>query len=439
LPGFLPDLGTTRALLARPDELFDRGAALAKDAGAGAFRMRIGYERWVVITDPGWQRDFAALDPEQADPFEFRLRMPALNVPGVRPPIDIVRSTRLSREVLARRCAIRAVVEQTDALVRVIDESLARVGTDGVVEDWFGTLLRCCVDMVSAVLLGSERARELPATLSSDYLAVERALSVRALIVPWLPSTAGRRARRASARIGAALLGLVASARARDEPGADGLVDELLRGELLDGSRVELDEVELGWMLNSIHWAAHRYPAVHAFWIGAQLHEEPELLARVVAEQASIPTLDEDGLARMEYLRGCVLESLRLHPLMALPRRIKQAIEIHGHRVEPGEVLTLSPYLAHHHGVELDQPARFWPERWASGAPPVPHAAFIPGGVGRWGCVGMQLTVRALTLLWARLLRGHELEFPAGLPAFRHGTIISPPARPVPARLRPRG
>jgi len=32
-----------------------------------------------------------------------------------------------------------------------------------------------------------------------------------------------------------------------------------------------LTDEQIAWTLNSVHWAAHRYPSVHAFWLGSEI------------------------------------------------------------------------------------------------------------------------------------------------------------------------
>lgn len=422
-------------MLRAPDALFRRGAALAAAAGVGAFRLRVGLDAWVVVTDERWTAAFARLGPDDADPFEFRLRMPSLRVPGVRPPRDVEASAKVSRESLARICIPDALSARNDALVEAARRRIAHETAAGdELPDAFGFLLRACVDMTSAALFGPEGAATLPASLADDYRAIERALTTQDLFLPRVLSPRAWTAEPARRRIGRALGALVADAA---RPGGHGsaLVRELLDGAAERGVVGAAAAEEVAWTLNSIHWAAHRYPAVHAFWIGVELQQRPELLARVLEEQRGIATLDDAGIEEMELLRGCVCESLRLHPLVALPRRLKRPVVIEGHTLAAGEVIALSPYLAHHDATRLADADRFDPDRWTSEGQGVPRGAFIPGGAGRWACVGMRMTLHMLTVLWASLLRSRRWELLDPIPTYRHGPIITPPSFDLRVRL----
>jgi cytochrome P450 len=200
-----------------------------------------------------------------------------------------------------------------------------------------------------------------------------------------------------------------------------------------------MDDDAIVWTLNSVHWAAHHYPAVHAFWLCREFFSNPELRARLLDEQAEHPTLDARAVERMELLRGCVLEALRLHPLAVLPRLVKQDLEFRGMAIPAGSVVACSPHLGHHDEEVWPDAKRFDPDRWGQHAERArPALSFFPGGGGRWGCVGIRLTVSMLTALWAHLLRTWDFDFPDALPPREAGPMLMPPSRPVAVHYRRR-
>jgi len=426
LPRWIPDLVSAFDMVSRPGHLFTGGAAL----DPLVFRFRVAWEHWFIFRGEAAHEQFFRLRPDDVDPFFFRMRMPTLRLPGVSPPPDMMRSTmgtRLNLMAVFREQGIRSLVDV------FLDE--ARVATaqtfrqpEGQIPDFFDFCLRTCIRGSSRALLGDALFEALPDEYTDWYVDIEGDLTISRLMVPWWPSFATTPGNGAAALVDA-LRGLIEDRRRLPPDRApQDLLQHYLTRRVIDGRELLLTDDEIIWTLNSVEWAAHHYPAVHAFWGMIDLLSNPEILHAVMQEQARFDDVNGETVGEMSLLNGCVLESLRRHPLVALPRLVKRELTFCGVDLPPRSVLAISPYLCHHDESLYPSPHRFRPARWkAPGVHPSP-LHFIPGGGGQWGCVGMRLTTSWLTGLWALLLRQYELALVGEAPRLDLTAMLMPPA-----------
>ncbi len=433
LPGLVPDLASAIAMVRNPQQLFRTGA----DLHPNVFAFRVAWERWTIVRGAEAHRFFFGLTPDEVDPFHFRMRMPTLALPGVRPPRDMVSSTQLTKGLLAelfQRDGIDGLVDTVlDATRRATPAYLS--GPEGTIDDFFGMWLELCALGTAHALLGPAVGGALPAEFTTWYREIEEGLDLTRLLVPWWPSASARRASKAMGGLIAWLRERVAERR-RPGDHPDDLLQGYVRGDALGDRKVELDDDEIVWTVNSVQWAAHHYPAVHAFWAGMEIIANDVLRERLLEEQARHPVLDAGAVREMPLLQGCIFESLRLHPLVALPRLVVRDLEFEGTPIPSGSVLAISPYLAHVDAEKHDRPDQFDPERWTGARMAESRKSFIPGGGGRWGCVGLRLSVSMLTAMWAHVLRAWDLALLGPRPSLEPAPMLMPPSRQVPVRFR---
>lgn len=430
-------LETAIRLLTAPHPLLDEHQ-LRSPRG---FPLRVLREHWTVLTGPEAVKFFYGLDEADADPFALRLRMPTLHLPGVEPPRDLFESTQFTRTMLLARFARQDPDALVDTLRRVAEDALdARLPAEvGHVEDFFGVLLETCALMMARVLLGDAVYRALPGDFAKNYADIEGSLNLVSLIAPWLPSARAHAADAAKRRLLGALWPLVSERRGSlntDPP--DDVLQAYVDARRSDGSPIGFSDGNILWLLNALQWAAHHYPAVHAFWAGVQMLSCPDLLRGVMAEQGRFAAVNAATVGEMTYLQGCLKESIRLHPVTFLPRLVRRDLQYKEHAIPAGSIVALCPYLEHQNPAVFPNPRAFDPERWmGERGRKIPVTSFIPGGGGRWGCVGMRFTLTALTTLWATLLQRFDLTL-MDPPAQRGDLILMPPSRPVRMEVRRR-
>ena len=131
---------------------------------------------------------------------------------------------------------------------------------------------------------------------------------------------------------------------ARDE-GGEPMTDRELRDELV-----------------TLLVAGHETTASALSWGFEQMVRQPDVLERVTRA-----AVEDDA----SYLEATVKEILRRRPVLpiAQPRRIKQPVEIGGHRYEPGPAFAACIYLVHHDASVYPEPYAFRPERFLDGSP----------------------------------------------------------------------
>lgn len=168
------------------------------------------------------------------------------------------------------------------------------------------------------------------------------------------------------------------------------LLDRLLRARNTDGSPMSSRQVRDNLM--SVVLAGHETTASELAWAFQLLAHNPVVLERLIEE------LDSHG--GEEYLTATIQEVLRHRPvfLFAIPRAVKQPIEIGGWTYRPPAQLLGCIYLVHHDPALHHKPHEFRPERFL-GTAPTP-STWLPWGAGRKRCPGLHLaTLEMKTVL----------------------------------------
>lgn len=146
-------------------------------------------------------------------------------------------------------------------------------------------------------------------------------------------------------------------------------------------------------------------------------------LARVARQRSPDSALDWPELGH------AVEETLRLFPpIPQVSRIVADPVSMAGHRLQPGDRITASLYLAHRDRDAFPDPDRFRPQRCARST--------MPFGGGAHRCPGRHLATALLQVSLFSLLRAFDVEplLPAW-PVWR-GTTLSPLGGLV-AKLRP--
>lgn len=193
------------------------------------------------------------------------------------------------------------------------------------------------------------------------------------------------------------------------------------------------DRAQLRDEVSTMILAGHETTAVTLFWacyIAARL---PEQQAQLAAE-AEAADLSPEGAAAasLPLIRAHIDEALRLYPPAFLIVRQALAADVIGGRpIQPGTVISISPWVLHRHRKLWRDPDRFDPARFLPGAPPPERYAYMPFGAGPRICVGMRFALTEATLVLARLLRRFRLELVGGGHVLPRGLVTTQPDRAV--------
>jgi len=176
----------------------------------------------------------------------------------------------------------------------------------------------------------------------------------------------------------------------------------------------------------TFYLAGHETTANAISWSLFLLAAQPELQEELAAEAQSALAGGADDVAdRVPRLRLFLSESMRLYP--PVPRFDRQAVQpdrIGEHEVEPGDIVSIWPWMLHRHRKYWDDPDAFDIERFAT-KEGRHRFQYLPFGGGPRTCVGAQFaTAEALTILaqwlgeWRFVEAGHQVR-PAGMVTLR--------------------
>jgi len=144
-----------------------------------------------------------------------------------------------------------------------------------------------------------------------------------------------------------------------------------------------------------------RYPAVQE-----KVYEE---VTSLIAPHGDFTP---DTFAKLDYLKACVKESMRLHPAIRWERRLTQDVVLSGYKVPSGTIVMYSNYLSGRSEKLFKFPLEFRPERWLNDDLGKIHPfASIPFGVGTRMCIGRRIAEAEIYLLTAKLVQRFVLEY----------------------------
>src|SRR5687767_2157380 len=189
----------------------------------------------------------------------------------------------------------------------------------------------------------------------------------------------------------------------------------------------------------TFYLAGHETTANAITWTLYLLSEQPDLQNEVAAESAKAVAGGEgpDLPDRLPRLRMVLEESLRLYP--PAPRFDRQAVEadrLGEEEVQPGDIVSIWPWILHRHKALWERPDEFDPSRFAPGRREGRHRfQYIPFGGGPRLCVGARFaTAEALTILAHWLARWRFDPVP-GREVRVHGMVTLRPAGGMPLIL----
>jgi cytochrome P450 len=151
----------------------------------------------------------------------------------------------------------------------------------------------------------------------------------------------------------------------------------------------------------TFYLAGHETTANALTWTLFLLAAQPELQDELAGEARTAVTDGGEGIEdRVPRLRLFLQESMRLYP--PVPRFDRQAIaadRIGGNEVEPGDIVSIWPWMLHRHRKYWDDPDVFDIDRFATRGDRH-RFQYLPFGAGPRTCVGAQFAMaEALTLL----------------------------------------
>ncbi|HQY63963.1 MAG: cytochrome P450 [Myxococcales bacterium] len=252
----------------------------------------------------------------------------------------------------------------------------------------------------------------VPAPLASVQAKLEEALRDPIL----LPGRRDPELVAAVQRLDTYVQALIDDRRASPQARVD-LLTKLLLVRDVEGGRTEgMSDKQVRDEANTLFVAGHETTANALAWSFSLLGRHPEALARAQAEADAFgpegPTSYEPE--RLAYTTRVFREALRLYPpVVLLPRRTLEPVEIAGVALPERTIVFVNPYGLHMSADVWPEPDRFDPDRFLPEREATRHkSAWLPFGVGPRVCIGNHFAMMEGPLVLATLLRRARFELP---------------------------
>jgi cytochrome P450 len=344
---------------------------------------------------------------------------------------------REQRRIVAANFAPAAI----DALVPVFAGAAATESWQPGVHDMAAAATATTMRIIADSLFAGDKRLITDAAMGHISAALAGAGEARLQALLGLPRIAwsprGLRARRGQAYLRRTLSEVV-EARLPDG-GPDDFLGRLIRALTAKFPPEEARALAVD-NAATFYLAGHETTANAVAWTLFLLSEQPylqdEAAAEAVAALAS-GEADAELPERVPLLRRILEESMRLYP--PVPRFDRQAVaadRLGAHAVEPGDIVSIWPWLLHRHRALWDDPDGFDADRFRPEAKAARHRfQYLPFGGGPRLCVGARFAAsEALTVL-AHWLRGWSFAPVPGRAVRPSGMITLRPAGGLPLIL----
>uniref|UniRef100_A0A2C9M2W3 Cytochrome P450 n=1 Tax=Biomphalaria glabrata TaxID=6526 RepID=A0A2C9M2W3_BIOGL len=156
------------------------------------------------------------------------------------------------------------------------------------------------------------------------------------------------------------------------------------------------------------------------FYHLAKNPDQQKLLHQELASVAADGNITSEVLDKMEFLKACVKESMRLtYPLAPGPSRILQEdLVLSGYHVPKGTMATLCNVAYLHDPDFVKTPLEYVPQRWLRDKDrqkneTIPTVCFLPFGIGGRMCLGKRFAELIIYLSLIKVLQKYEMTLQA--------------------------
>ena len=218
----------------------------------------------------------------------------------------------------------------------------------------------------------------------------------------------------------------------------------MLKEAEADKNFPEFDHQQVIDEMKQYLWAGTETTALTLAWCLYLLSQHPEVAAKVRQEAQAVcgngePTWEQ--AQSLTYIRMVIQETMRLYPpIWGLIRRCAVADEIGGVKVNPGDVVVMCAYVAHHSEKYWEEPEKFIPERFSPERSKArAKYSYLPFGGGKRSCIGGAMSQVENTLALSMLLRRFQPEFIGDNPPNISATVTLTPKGGLMFKIRELG
>lgn len=292
-----------------------------------------------------------------------------------------------------------SVRKQVAEMVAITAEEVARwpVGEQFPV---FPRMQRLTLEVILRTVIGVHDQSRLAALRAALPPMLEIGSPLELIPPPRLLLRFGRWRRRAQRRAAAVALLTDEITRCRADLRLERRTDALaMLVRSVDGAGAPMADDELVDQLVTLLLAGHDTTAIALSWALERLTRHPALLRRTARAA-------EDG--DDAWLDAVCRESLRVRPVvLEFGRKLTVPVQLGGHRIPAGVILTPSINLVHHSSRHYPDPNEFRPQRFLDQRPD--PAIWLPFGGGVRRCLGATFAQVEMRTVLREVLRRVEL------------------------------
>lgn len=338
-------------------------------------------------------------------------------------------------------------------IVREAEEYFATLPDEGEM-DLMVFLSELIILTASRCLLGQEIRETVHAEFAQLYQDLSDGMNHLTFFWPNAPTERHRKRDEARAKI-ASIFGKVIENRRATGEKHDDFLQVLVDAEYMDGSQATTDEI-VGLLLAAL-FAGQHTSNITSTWLGMSVLRRDKdgvnpngpLLPKILKEQEEVMKkynneINLDSLAEMDLLHQCVKETLRMYPpLIILMRKCLESMTYTNKDgkeivIPKGDIVAVSPPVAHRLEEVYKNPEEFEPERFLPGREEdmKEKNSFLAFGGGRHGCLGERFGFLQVKTIWSLLFRHFDWELCGPHPQRDFSATVVGPKMPCPIKYK---
>ena len=320
-------------------------------------------------------------------------------------------------------------------IVKEAEDFFAEWPEEGEI-DLMEQLSKLIINTASRCLLGNEIRENVQKEFALYYQQLSDGMSHLSFFWPRAPTQAHRERDHARTELAKIFIKVIKHRRSEPEQGSglhDDFLQVLIDARYTDGRQLEDNEI-VGLLLAAL-FAGQHTSNITSTWMGFMFGENMKWLNKVILEQKEVMEkhnkITFESLAEMTTLHACMKETLRLYPpLIILMRKALEPMAYKGHIIPKGDIVCVSPAVAHRLESVYTNPNQFDPARFLERHEDKAKYSFLSFGGGRHSCLGERFAFLQVKTIWSLMSRKFEFEMVQKTPEIDYSAIVCGPKMP---------
>lgn len=227
---------------------------------------------------------------------------------------------------------------------------------------------------------------------------------------------------------------LIAERRSNVTVEHDDILSLLCRSTYEDGEPIT--DSHIRDELITFLFAGHETTALSLAWAMYHLHGHPDVLSKLRLELDGLDG-SPPSLWGAPYLKACIQETLRIHPIVTETlRKLKSPIRLGEFTIPAGYAVSPATVLAHYNESTFPNADRFLPERFLDKS--YSPFTYMPFGGGHRRCIGAAFANYEMAMVLGTLLRRFEFQLLVENVQVQRRNVTMGPSSNIPMKIRER-